>query len=78
MDKIKKYKKYFTTQEFVGYLLQYYERYRSTELVQSKLTSLIDLYGRGKMNVVDFTKKLGGAEALMRVWKQMQEELFRI
>ena len=46
-----------TAQQFIEYLLAYYEKYGSTELVQSKLSSLIDLYGGGTINVVDFTKQ---------------------
>jgi len=33
--------------EFLDYLLQYYEQYGSTQLVQSKIGEVIKLYGRG-------------------------------
>ena len=63
---------------FLEYLLAYYQEHGSTELVQSKMGELIKLYGRGKINIVDFTKRFGGAEALLSVWKEVQRELFRI
>lgn len=63
---------------FLEYLLAYYQEHGSTELVQSKMGELIKLYGRGQINIVDFTKRFGGAEVLLRVWKEVQRELFRI
>lgn len=63
---------------FLEYLLAYYQEHGSAELVQSKMGELIKLYGRGQINIVDFTKRFGGAEALLRVWKEVQRELFRI
>ncbi len=67
-----------TAKDFLEYLLEYYHQHGSTELVQSKMGELIKLYGRGQINIVDFTKRFGGAEALLRVWKEVQRELFRI
>lgn len=67
-----------TAKEFLEYLLSYYEQYGSIEIVQSKLTGLIDLYGRGNLSVMDLTQNFGGVEELMRAWKGVQEELFRI
>ncbi len=69
---------HLTAKEFLEYLLSYYEKYGSTEIVQSKLSGLIDLYGHGRMNIVDLTNIFGGAEELMKAWKEVQEELFRI
>ena len=63
---------------FLEYLLAYYQQHGSTELVQSKMGELIKLYGRGQINIVDFTKAFGGQEVLMQVWKELQRELFRI
>lgn len=65
-------------QEFLQYLLEYYERYGSTKLVQSNLSWLIQLYGRGNLNIVDLTKAFGWPDKLMQVWKWVQEELFVI
>lgn len=64
--------------EFLDYLLAYYERYGSTKLIQSNLSWLIQLYGRGTLNVTDLTKAFGGPDQLMQVWKWVQEELFVI
>ena len=63
---------------FLEYLLAYYQEHGSTELVQSKMGELIKLYGRGQINIVDFTKAFWGQEVLMQVWKELQKELFRI
>jgi type I restriction enzyme, R subunit len=65
-------------QEFLQYLLDYYERYGSTKLVQSNLSWLIQLYGRGALNITDLTKAFGWPDKLMQVWKWVQEELFVI
>ena len=67
-----------TAKSFLEYLLEYYHQYGSTELVQSKMGELIKLYGRGSINIVDFTKAFGGQELLMQAWKELQKELFRI
>jgi len=65
-----------TAREFLEYVLQYYEQYGSTQLVQSKMSDIIKLYGRGKMSVVDMSWMFGGVEKLMQAWKQVQKELF--
>ncbi len=67
-----------TAKEFLEYVLAYYEEYGSTELVQSKMSDIIKLYGNGRLNVVDFTSAFGGTEALMGAWKEVQRELFMI
>lgn len=67
-----------TARSFLEYVLRYYDQYGSTELVQSKMGELIKLYGRGQINIVDFTKAFGGQEVLMQAWRELQRELFMI
>lgn len=62
--------------EFLEYLLQYYTKYGSVELIQSKIGEVIKLYNHG--SVMDVTKAFGGHESLLGAWKQVQEELFVI
>lgn len=64
--------------EFLEYLLQYYTKYGSTELIQSKIWDVIKLYGKWTLSVVDVTNAFGGHEELLRAWKEVQGELFRI
>lgn len=66
--------------EFLEYLLQYYVEHGSTELVQSKIWELIELFGqKGKgMSIMDITSAFWGYEALLQAWKELQGELFRI
>jgi type I restriction enzyme R subunit len=70
--------KQLQAKEFLEYLLRYYEEYGSIELVQSKISDVIKLYGRGQMSVMDITKHFGSYEGLLKARKEVQGELFRI
>ncbi|MEY3232696.1 MAG: hypothetical protein RLZ54_794, partial [Candidatus Parcubacteria bacterium] len=62
--------------EFLEYVLQYYHKRGSIELVRSKIGEVIQLYNHG--NVLDMTNAFGGYEGLLEAWKEVQKELFEI
>lgn len=62
--------------DFLEYVLQYYHKRGSVELVRSKIGEVIELYNHG--SVLDMTKVFGGFEKLVEAWKEVQKELFRI
>jgi type I restriction enzyme R subunit len=64
--------------EFLEYVLRFYTQYGSEELVQSKIAEVIKLYGKEKFSVMDVTNAFGSYEALLKAWKEVQGELFRI
>ena len=67
-----------TAKKFIEYLLWYYAKHWSEEIVQSKLWDLIKLYSKDELSIVDFTKRVGWQNILMNMWKNVQGELFRI
>ena len=67
-----------TAKKFIEYLLWYYSKHWSEEIVQSKLWDLIKLYSKDELSIVDFTKRVGWQHILMNMWKNVQGELFRI
>lgn len=67
-----------TAKKFIEYLLWYYAKHWSEEIVQSKLWDLIKLYSKDELSIVDFTKRVGWQHILMNIWKDVQGELFKI
>lgn len=62
--------------QFLEYVLQYYNKRGSIELVRSKIGEVIQLYNHG--SVLDMTNSFGGYEMLVEAWKGLQKELFKI
>lgn len=68
---------HLSASDFLEYLLRYYERYGSTELIQSKMGELLKLYGAGQHSITDIVSNLWGMETLMHMRKSVQAELFK-